>query len=362
MKILQIINNLGSGGAEKLIAEFAPIMQQRGHHVEVLLMQRAGSLYIDILERAGVRVTVLSESSLYTPMHIWRIRQFVRRGGFDIVHVHIFPALYFAGLAAYLGIGKAKLLFTEHNTTNTRMKSGWFGWVDRLIYARYRTVVSITPDVCTNIKHHLKGLKCRHRVVLNGINLTAFEQPLQIGRLELALEGVDEQSQLITMVGRFSHQKDQDTLIRAMAQLPPSAHLLLLGEGPRRGELEALVASLALEHRVHLPGFRPDIPDVLRLSSVGVLSSHWEGFGLAAVECMAAGLPTIVSDVPGLNSVVIGAGLLFPQGDAIELARQLNSLLTDKELYARVSQACKARSGEYSIERMVDGYLEEYAH
>ncbi|MGL5937584.1 MAG: glycosyltransferase [Phocaeicola sp.] len=364
MKILQIINNLGSGGAEKLIAEFAPVMQNRGNKVEVLLLQRKGSLYIEQLEKAGVKVTCLSESSLYSLKHIWSIRQFIRKGKFDIVHVHIFPALYFAGLASFLGIGQAKLFFTEHNTTNRRMENPLFAIIDKFIYSRYKVVISITPDVCSNIKKHLSGIKCKHTVVLNGINLSLFTLPQKTGRKDLNIENINEESYLFTMVGRFTEQKDQATLIHSIKKLPAHTHLLLLGEGALKEDLEDLVISLELSQRVHFLGFRADIPDVLRLSDVGVLSSNWEGMPLSAIEIMAAGIPFVGSCVPGIEDLVKakedGAGILFTRGNSDELAEILNNLLTDKGLYQKVAKACKERSKEYSVERMVDGYLEVY--
>ncbi|MGL5894202.1 MAG: glycosyltransferase [Bacteroidales bacterium] len=364
MRILQIINNLGSGGAEKLISEFVPVMRDRGHHVEVLLLQRNGSLYIDYLERAGIKVTVLSESSLYSLKHVWNIRNYIRKGKFDVVHVHIFPSLYFAGLAAFFGIGRAKLVFTEHNTTNKRMESRLFAIADKLIYLRYKHVISITPEVCKNICRHLIGVNCKHTVVLNGINLSLYDLPVKLTRSDLNIPNIDDSSKLITMVGRFSEQKDQATLIKAMVNLPESAHLLLLGEGPLRGQLEELVDSLDLGNRVHFLGFRSDIPDVLRISDIGVLSSNWEGMPISAIEIMAAGIPFVGSRVPGIKDLVEskddGAGILFECGNSDELAEKLISILSDKSYHNSVAIACKIRSEVYSVERMVDGYLGVY--
>jgi len=363
MRILQIINNLGSGGAEKLISEFVPVMRDRGVHVEVLLLQRNGSLYIDHLERAGIKVTVLSESSLYSLKHIWSIRNYIRKGKFDVVHVHIFPSLYFAGLASLLGIGKSKLVFTEHSTHNNRRGKLLYQLIDKFIYSRYQVVIGITNEVTEKVKEHLNLKNIQYTTIGNGIDLSAFCKPNTLAPSQLYCN-YSKYDRIITMVGRFTEAKDQATLIRAIVKLPEYAHLLLLGEGPLRGEMEELVNSLDLGNRVHFLGFRSDIPDVLRISDIGVLSSNWEGMPLSAIEIMAAGIPFVGSRVPGIKDLVElkddGAGILFECGNSDELAEKLNLLLSDNEHYYSVASACKARSKEYSVESMVEGYLEVY--
>jgi glycosyltransferase involved in cell wall biosynthesis len=124
--------------------------------------------------------------------------------------------------------------------------------------------------------------------------------------------------------------------------------------------LEALAASLGIRERVHFLGRRADVPQLLKLADVYVHSSHWEGFGIAAVEAMAAGVPVIASDVPGLGQVVGSAGLLFPAGDAECLAKHIRSLLDSEPLRRRLSQAGKERARSFSIEGSVEAYISLY--
>jgi len=107
-------------------------------------------------------------------------------------------------------------------------------------------------------------------------------------------------------------------------------------------------------------GNRGDVPDLLAQSDIAVQSSHWEGFGLAAVEAMASGLPTVASNVSGLRDVVGGAGVLFSSGDERELADRILQLIDDRNLYVRTSAACLERAKEFDINRMVENYIEIY--
>ena len=362
LKILQIINNLGSGGAEKLISDFVPLIAQRGHCIEILLLQKQGSIYIDELQKQGICVTSLSESNLFSISHIWKIRKFIKKGNFDVVHVHIFPALYFVAVAALFGIGKSKLCFTEHNTTNRRMENTFFRVIDKWIYSFYETIICITDEVRNNIQRHLENKKLQYITVLNGVNLSNFAHPIQLKK-ESLYDNYTKEDRIITMVARFSEQKDQGTLIKSLQYLSANIHLLLVGEGPLKKKNEDLVSELNLSDRIHFLGLRKDIPDILRLSDIGVLSSNWEGMPLSGIEVMAAGIPFIGADVPGIKELIIPhpqAGLLFSKGNSKELAYQINYLLENPALYGERAIACKKQSQEYSIEKMVRGYLTVY--
>lgn len=90
------------------------------------------------------------------------------------------------------------------------------------------------------------------------------------------------------------------------------------------------------------------------------MSSHWEGFGLAAVEGMAAGKPVVATDVPGLAEVVQGAGILFPHEDEKTLALVLRRLMEDKTYYQQIVNQCMLRVSQYDIRKTVGAYLEIY--
>lgn len=364
MKILQVINNLGSGGAEKLISDFAPVVKNKGYHIEILLLRRSGSLYIDQLVKRGIRITFLSEDSLYSISHILKIRSFILKGKFDIVHVHVFPSLYFASLAKLFG-ANAKFIFTEHNTFNKRRGNFFYRQVERIIYSQYDSLVGITTEVCRNLKEHLNLKYFRYKVINNGIDLSAFHKSLILERKDLLPLNCCSKK-WVCMVGRFSHAKDQATLIEAISNLSKDVHLLLLGEGPNQSSLEALAHKLNVIDRVHFLGYRNDIPDVLRLCDIGVLSSHWEGMPLSAIEVMAAGIPFIGSKVPGIVDLVksdfVDAGLLFMHSNPVDLKQKIEILLADIDLYNDVALACHKRSFDFSIEKMVDQYLEEYEY
>lgn len=164
----------------------------------------------------------------------------------------------------------------------------------------------------------------------------------------------------VVQVARFAAQKDQMTLIRALKLLPDNYDVVLVGNGELLLLHKQRVKELGLDNRVHFLGLRDDVPSILKMTDIVALSSNFEGFGLAAVEGMAAGKPVIASDVPGLAEVVRGAGLLFKLHDERELAAHILKLSEDKEYYEKISQRCFMRAKEFDVSIMNARYEELY--
>lgn len=362
MKILQVINNIAWGGAGNLLINYVPIMREMGHDVELLFLRKADCPHIDYFSQNGIKVSWLSENSLYNPLLIYKVRAFVKKGNFDIVHVHLFPALYHVGLAAYLGLGRSKLVYTEHSTNNKR-RNKLFCFFDKIAYNKYDLIICITNLVQENITSHLKGLCFKYKTILNGVNLQRFKSEVILQRKDL-YEGYMCSHKLIVMVARMSEPKDHVTLLKAMALLPSDCHLLLLGEGENKGMLKNTTLELGIENRVHFLGVRNDVPDILRLCDIGVLSSGFEGLPIAAIEIMAAGIPFVGSKVPGIQDLIEaekdGAGVLYTHKNAEDLASHIKKLLQDKDYYETVCTAGRNRAMNYSIEKMTEQYIYAY--
>ena len=119
-------------------------------------------------------------------------------------------------------------------------------------------------------------------------------------------------------------------------------------------------SELGVSDRVKFLGMRQDIPALIASCDIGIQSSHWEGFGLTAVEFMAAGKPVIASRVPGLEQVVEGAGALFEKGNDLELAAIIKRLAANRNEYNRVAERCRIRAKEYDISKMAKAYVNVY--
>lgn len=349
MRILQVIDSLRIGGAEVLVRDLAPRFLQRGIDCEVLVLSRSSSALEVSLENAGVRVRDSGKIPLYSPRQISALARHLR--GFNLVHVHLFPAQLWVAMAA--GQSSCALVTTEHNTWNRRRR-WWFHLVDTWIYSRYRQVTCNSDATACELAAWCPGVRDKLRVIPNGIPIEVFANARPADLLGLGA-GMTK----AVFVGRFEPQKDHGTLLRALA-LAPRVHLFLLGDGPLRNELEQLARDLGVRDRVTFAGFRNDVPAMLKACDVYVHSTTSDGFGMAACEAMAAGLPVIASDVPGLAQVLEGAGVLTPVGNYGSLARELNALAESADRRARLSEASRRRVSDFSIEKTVELHIQMY--
>lgn len=357
MKILQIINSLATGGAEKLLLESIPIYVEKGIDVHVLLLNGSSHPFLEELKKKNCcTIHSLGEGSVYNPLHIFKIIPFLKQ--FDIVHVHIFPSLYWVGFAKMLSFSKVKMVYTEHSTSNKRRENFILKRVDKRVYSQYNKIVAITPQVLQNLQNHLHFKdKNRFEIIGNGLNLNKIKQTIPYSKSDFF---EDENAKIVIQVARFFEPKDHKTVIRALTYLPENVKLLLVGDGNLKTESEIVVNELQLQKRVQFLGVRTDVLALLKTADIIVLSSKHEGLSLSCIEGMASGKPFVASNVPGLKDVVENAGILFPLGDEKALADTVTKLLSDDNYYHQTVANCQQKANAFDIYKMVDSYINLY--
>lgn len=358
MNILQVINWMDTAGAEKLLLETLPIYNKKGVKMDLLLLNGKKSPFLEELKNQNIcNVYSLGNSSLYNPMLIFKIIPFLKK--YKIVHVHLFPSLYWVAFSKIIGFSKVNLIYTEHATTNKRMESSFFRLFDKYIYNKYTKIVCISNEVEKAIKKHLDFPLSKFVSIHNGVNISKIIKETSYLKSDLGLQ-INEDDTLLIQVSRFQPQKDQNTLIKSLLYLSKNVHLLLVGDGILKSESEKFAKDLGLSGRVHFLGIRLDVLKLLKTADVVVLSTHYEGLSLASIEGLASGKPFVASDVPGLSEIVAGAGVLFENQNEHALAVEINRLIDDKDYRDRVVKQCMNRAEEYDIEIMVEKHLNLY--
>lgn len=353
MKVLQVINSLGIGGAEVLLKDLVPILQKRGIEVDLAILNSTGSYLEYELKKMGISFLPSARSSLYSPCHVSWLSRHLQY--YNIVHSHLFPSQLWVAMASRLSNAKTKLITTEHSTYNRRRKS-WFRPLDKFMYNSYQSIACISSATASALINWIPDITEKVTIVPNGINLERFRTARAASRNEIIQ---DINCTVILSIGRLQPQKDHATTLRAIAKVP-EAQLVLVGDGEMRKHLERLASDLGIANRVHFLGNRQDIPELIKMSDIFVQSSYWEGFGIAALESMAGGLPVIASNVPGLNNIIEGAGLLFPPGDSDALAKAISLLISSPELRNKLSKAGLEKASFFSIEHTADLYIDLY--
>ena len=345
-----MITSLCTGGAEHLMVDLLPKLRELGNEVELLVFDGKRTPFYEELEQKGIKIHSLGiGGNVYHPRNLFKLRKYV--GKFDIVHTHNTACQLFAPMAKILKRSKVKLVTTEHNATNRRRGKWYLKPVDKWMYAHYDHIICIADQTYTNLVDYI-GHKPNITTIYNGVDVGKFLNPIK------DISGQDQF--IITMAAAFREQKDQDTLIRAMAELPDNYSLRIVGDGPRREILENLVTDLGLNGRVDFLGIRNDIPDLLRQSDINVLSSHWEGLSLSSIEGMASGRPFVASDVDGLREIVNGNGVLFPHGNHKALAKAIKEFCENPLYYREVAERCQQKAQKYDIGVMAAKYHKCY--
>jgi glycosyltransferase involved in cell wall biosynthesis len=238
--------------------------------------------------------------------------------------------------------------------------------VNRLIMDRLADAVNAVCHFSARSLARVDGFSGgRIQVIENGIDVAQYRPSHDRSALRRKL-GLTPDRRYVANVARLHPVKDQATLVRAFSMVAAThaeVDLLLVGDGPERGRLQALVTEMGLVTRVNFLGVRSDVPDILRAADLFALTSVSEAASLTLLEAMAAGLPVVVTDVGGNPEIVRDGqeGLLVPRGDAEKTAAALLRLLRNPNEAESLGQAGARRVQErYRLERTIESYGELY--
>lgn len=360
MKILHVINNLGSGGAEKLLSDILPRMQEQGNEVHLLISNGKSNVnkYYDILDNSGVKIVNLN-TSFYNPFQTIKIIFFLRKGKYDIVHAHLFPSQYWVSFSSLFGYSKTKYVKTEHSVFNERKKYKILKPLEKFVYSRYQTLIGITEEVSINLKQWLEK-KSGFITINNGVNLMQIKEAKKTLRLE-DYDFLRKENYNVLMVGRFDGiSKDQNSLIYAVRDLPEKVNLFFAGEGSSINKSKELVKGLNIQNRVHFLGMRTDVYALMCLVDLNVLSTNYEGLSGVVLESLASGKPFIGSAVVGVQEIVPNKGFLFEKQNPSGLKVKIEEIMNNQYLSNKLVDEALENIVKYDIKNMVSRYLEVY--
>jgi len=361
-RLLVLTVGLGVGGAEEIIRQSLPLIREEGFDVTLWSLKRGGRLLEEIRD-SGSRVKSLGGSSRWNPAPLGRLWSGVRKERFDLVHSHLF----WANLAARIvgkGAGGPGIVNSHHGT------DGWISpscrWLERATLPLADRIVACSEAVRRFAVEEVGLPEGMVTTVANGIRVERFSDAGRREPLRAAL-GLAPDQPVVGTVGRLDEPvKGLSTLLAAMervAERIPGAVCLVAGDGPARGPLEAAARRRNLQDRFRLLGERRDVSDLLHAMDLYVQPSLLEGFGLSALEAMAAGKAVVATRAGGLPEVVEDSvtGDLVPPGDPAALADRIVGLLEDSARRGRYGRAGQARARErFPIEGMVRGWTRIY--
>jgi glycosyltransferase EpsF len=379
LRVLQLLTALGHGGAEIWLLNMLREMDRAECAMDFCLkLPQAGKLE-HVATDLGARVFHVP----LRPTHVGYLAglaRTLREGRYDVLHTHEFV---YSGLgvavANALGIPVVCTFHHWHSPPETRLTRMPVLRQVREVYGRVSMAYSISQaTMLTALSRKVMGhlipdwserSNCRMLRLSTGIPPEATDDDRARWRSELGAEPGDP---VLVHVGRFIEQKNHDGVLDVFTRVwraLPRARLALLGQGPLKDSVLARVEREGLSQSVRYMGLRDDVPRILAASDVCLFPSRDEGFGLAALEANAAGIPVVGSAIDGLTEAVEDGvtALLYPLQDTAAMAAGALSLLRDESRRRAMGEAGRARaarefSHRASARRMIDAYETVQSH
>jgi len=365
MRVVHISKVIGIAGSEGHLLSLLPGLAQ--HNVEPYMILLADpripvESFCESLAACGVDYEIQPLKGHIDFSLTRRLAERLAALKPDLVHTHLIHAdLY--GLPAARRAGVTRRVSSRHNDDKFR-RLFLMKWLNRRAAANTARIIAIS-DALARFVINVEGIDASKVVTVRyGLDAAGSKNTPAVDlRKEV---GLPLDVPVIGFFGRLIEQKGVDVLIHAFKDLHThhhEAHLLIVGDGLLRDELEFLASQLALLDKVHFTGWVENGQRLMPACDIVVVPSRWEGFGLVTLEAMRHARAIVASRVSALPEIVVDGetGRLVPVDDSIALSKALSELLTNPELTEQMGQAGYERLVEsFSVDKMVQETLAVY--
>ncbi len=360
IRVLRVMRGLNVGGIELRILSLTRALNRTGeYYCAIVTIMDEGDLAEDARKRGEpiVHIPVIHRTNFGG---IKNLRDYIRQEKFDIVHTHSFYPNVPGRIAAILARSPV-IIAHQHSLFSRKCRRFKHKMYERILAPFTDVIVSVSESVKEDYVRFTGVSPRKLRVVHNGIDLSPFDHEFDVGTLrkELGLEG----KIILGSVGRLVPVKGYPTLIESAARVVekvPDAVFLIVGDGPEeyRTRLEKQIKSLGLTSHVRLLGYRKDIPALMQMMDIGVLSSVFEGFPAVLVEFLASEKPVVATKCGGQTEIVKDneTAILVPPDSPDDLAAAIIRVLEDKDLQERLARAGWDRARDFSLDKMTSNF------
>lgn len=359
MKLTCVLDSMAGGGAERVMTHLAGGLARRGHRVAITTLDPSAPDFYPApagVSRSavdGVRGGCRWYQLKCQRDRVLGLRRRITEQAPDAVIAFV-DVTNILTLAACRGSGIPVVACEHINPLRYRLPLHW-AILRKLLYPSAACVVMLTEDTL-DWARNTAGARAAVAI--------PDPVPVPVFSADSRRPGILGKGKNLLAMGRLIEQKGFDILLPAFAGIAgrfPDWQLTILGEGPERGRLEGLRDELGLAGRAVLPGARPDAYDVLKHSDLFVLSSRFEGFGMALAEALSCGVPAVSFDCPSGPALILRHGvdgLLVPPGDGKALALALAELMSDEEKRKTFAEKAPEVAERFGVEAYLDRWEE----
>lgn len=362
IKVLHVIDSLDLGGAQSVLVNLARFRDRSKIDIEVAAMHGRG-LFADALEKEGVKVHSLSGAK-FPPGYLVSLPRLLLRGGFDIVHFHLFGSNWIGKpLAALCG----QRVLVNHDHCNDRVRSGnpLVAWIDAATNRLSSHICAVSRSTRDDLVAREKLDPQRVTFMANGVDTERFAPPTPEARTAARRElGLDLEAIVVAGLGRLHPQKNWPLFLGIAARFP-QASFIVAGTGSEEITLRKMVGD-GRQSNVQLLGFQDSLV-VLSAADIFLLTSDYEGTPMVLLEAMSSALACVVSSVDGCEEVLgdgVGGVTAFP-GNMEDFVRKLGPYIESAGLRKQQGKAARhkvarlfdARSQAKEVEALYEKLL-----
>lgn len=367
ISVLHLIDSGGLYGAENVIINLSTGLQNRGHRGVIGCICYTGKLKPEV----GMRAEELGLDTVFFEMKnkidftcVEKIAHYYKENKIQIIHSHGYKPSFICFLIKLFY--RIPYIITCHLRYLNHFRLKVYGFLEKLFMFKAEAVVGVSQAIINDLKR--AGVPSKKLILINnGINTEMLSRSSKGSLKELRQKlSLEKDSFVIGTLGRLTEQKDHKTFIKAASELLKEeldVEFIVAGEGHLKNELISLTKKLGIDNRFHFIGFQKEIPSILKLMDIFVLSSLDEGLPIALLEAMAARRPivsTAVGEVPHVIEDGVN-GKLFKKSDFVQFKNNLICLKRNSDLRKKLSinAFCLVRE-KYSNEKMAEEYIKTY--
>lgn len=365
LNLLYVITKLELGGAQKQLLELIRHLDPQKFNIflftaqDGLLMEEAkGIAHLKLVTSPYLKRPI---AFLFDLIVFLRLYFFIKEKRIDVVHTHSSKAGILGRWAAFFA-GVKIIIHTVHGWSFYFFRSPFvktiFVFLERLS-ATFTTILIVVSQYDRDIGLKAKiGKKDKYRLIRYGINQLEFKRQRSLFLKEEF--GFRKDDLIVGMIACLKPQKAPEDFIFMAYNLSgknPEVKFVLVGDGILRPRIEFLIRKYNLENKVQLLGWRRDIPEILSIIDICVLTSLWEGLPISILEAMVSSKAVVVTDTGGIREVVRNGenGFLVKPHDIKDMVFKVDKLIKDPELRKRISTSARQSiNEEFELSRLVE--------
>lgn len=329
------ITGLQPGGAERALVQIVRRLNREKWAPVVYSLTGTGPL-ADELRLAGIPTEILHANSPWDARIIWRLAKKLKAQKPVLLQTFLFHA----NLAGRFAASLAGVPHVLSGIRVSEKRTNGHLFLDRWTNSLVDLNICVSQSVADFSVQQGKLSESKVTVIPNGVEFEVFDTA---EAMDLSPWGIPQEAKVILFVGRLDPQKAPGDLLTAFACFAEQVadfHLLFVGDGPLKAELQQNASQLPCTSRVHFAGWQPQIPQLMQAADCLVLPSLWEGMPNVVLEAMASGLPVISTAVDGVSELIQNGeqGVLVATGSPAEIQQALQALYTRPAVFHKMAE------------------------